>query len=117
MDRMPFGQYKGKRFSQIPVDYLAWLLTCDLWGPLRARVEQEWACRHEGHRDGRHAHGSRRDPPPPLPPAQDIRPIVEELVTAGYKSLALKHHPDRGGDTAQMQRVNKAMEFLRRWLR
>jgi acetone carboxylase gamma subunit len=37
-----------------------------------------------------------------------------ELVTAAYKTLAKLYHPDAGGDTAYMQRINAAAELLRR---
>lgn len=35
-----------------------------------------------------------------------------ELVTAAYKTLARLHHPDVGGDTATMQRLNDAFAKL-----
>ena len=35
-----------------------------------------------------------------------------ELVRAAYKTLALLYHPDRGGDTAEMQAINAAYEAL-----
>ena len=35
-----------------------------------------------------------------------------ELVTAAYRVLAKLHHPDRGGDTEAMQRINAAYEAL-----
>ncbi len=34
-----------------------------------------------------------------------------EEVKAHYKQLALQHHPDRGGDTATMQEINKEYAF------
>lgn len=36
-----------------------------------------------------------------------------EVVSAVYKALCKVHHPDAGGDTATMQRINAAMEVLR----
>ena len=36
-----------------------------------------------------------------------------EVVTAVYRTLCKVHHPDMGGDTAAMQRINAAMEVLR----
>lgn len=29
-----------------------------------------------------------------------------------YRRLAMRHHPDRGGDKAQLQIINAAMEAL-----
>ncbi len=36
-----------------------------------------------------------------------------EVVRASYKALAMKHHPDKGGDTEAMQKINEAYERLR----
>jgi DnaJ-domain-containing protein 1 len=36
-----------------------------------------------------------------------------EVVRASYKALAMKHHPDKGGDVRAMQRINEAYERLR----
>jgi len=36
-----------------------------------------------------------------------------EVVTAAYRALAKQYHPDRGGSTEQMQRLNAALEVLR----
>jgi preprotein translocase subunit Sec63 len=33
-------------------------------------------------------------------------------VKKRYKELALKHHPDRGGDTATMQKINAEYESI-----
>jgi hypothetical protein len=35
-----------------------------------------------------------------------------ELVKAAYRCLAQIHHPDKGGDTTQMQRINEAYRRL-----
>jgi DnaJ-domain-containing protein 1 len=35
-----------------------------------------------------------------------------EVVRASYKALAMKHHPDHGGDTEAMQRINAAYRRL-----
>jgi hypothetical protein len=42
-----------------------------------------------------------------LPGADDA------LVLAAYRAAAQRHHPDRGGDTATMTKVNLAYERLR----
>lgn len=34
-----------------------------------------------------------------------------------YRQLAMRHHPDRGGDTAELQRVHQAMQVLERYYR
>jgi DnaJ-domain-containing protein 1 len=35
-----------------------------------------------------------------------------EVVRASYKALAMKHHPDHGGDTEAMQKINEAYRRL-----
>jgi DnaJ-domain-containing protein 1 len=35
-----------------------------------------------------------------------------EVVRAAYKALAMKHHPDHGGDTEAMQKINEAYRRL-----
>jgi len=35
-----------------------------------------------------------------------------ELIKAAYKTLAMKFHPDHGGDTARMQELNEAFRLL-----
>ncbi len=35
-----------------------------------------------------------------------------EVVKAAYKALAMKHHPDKGGDTEAMQQINDAYKQL-----
>jgi DnaJ-class molecular chaperone len=32
-----------------------------------------------------------------------------------YRQLVSRHHPDRGGNTARLQSINKAMEILERY--
>jgi hypothetical protein len=36
-----------------------------------------------------------------------------EIIKAGYRAMAAKHHPDRGGSQEAMTRLNKARERLR----
>ncbi len=43
-----------------------------------------------------------------------LRPTAPpELVSAAHKCLAKLHHPDAGGSTAVMQRINRAVESIR----
>jgi len=37
---------------------------------------------------------------------------VKEVIKASYRNLALKNHPDRGGSTKLMQRINEAYDIL-----
>ncbi len=94
--KMPFGAHKGQLLSLLPHDYLAWLLTIDLREPLRDAVRQEW--------------GARRNP------AKPDRVTARALLDVGYRQLAKDAHPDMGGTTAAMQRLNNTVEWLRRQL-
>ncbi len=39
-------------------------------------------------------------------------PVSDEEIKQRYRSLAMRHHPDRGGDTAKLQDINAAMKAL-----
>ena len=41
-----------------------------------------------------------------------LPPNATQQIKRRYRSLAKRHHPDRGGDQRQMQRIIAAYEFL-----
>ena len=41
------------------------------------------------------------------------REMAEELIDAGYRVLATRLHPDKGGSTAAMKRLNRVREDLK----
>lgn len=95
--RMRFGKFRGTRVEDLPDDYLEFLLSIAR-EPLRTAVEQELAARQE--------------------PTGPVLKMAGEVVTSGYRVLALKHHPDHnGGSGATMRLVNEAVGFLRGRLR
>ena len=47
---------------------------------------------------------------------QLIRQLGTQLIDIGYKVLATKLHPDKGGSTEAMGRLNRVRELLRRTL-
>jgi hypothetical protein len=99
--KVPFGRFRGVELADVPDDYLRWLHALDdLREPFRSAVAEEYTFRFEP------AAGR-----PPLNP--DVKPMAEELVSAGYRTLARLHHPDHGGATRTMQLVNAAVEWLR----
>ncbi len=101
---MPFGQFKGLPLRLIPNRYLEWLASRPaLRPPLRGAVFAELARRRVGAEV------------PGLAGAPDPE-VVDDLVTAGYRSLAQRHHPDAGGDGERMKAVNLAADWLRRRL-
>ncbi len=115
MTTMPFGKWRGRRLSEIDDNYLEWLLTIDLRAWLRQAVESElderrdqarrdrewrtWEQREQDRQQTRETRGV-------------DRAVAAEIVKAGYRQLAIKHHPDRGGDTRLMAKVNSAADWL-----
>jgi uncharacterized protein (DUF3820 family) len=105
--RMPFGKHKGERISTLPDEYLEFLLTIELRaGPLRATIMRE--AEERGLIEHATAHLV-------LPP--DYADEARRIVEVGFKRLAQQMHPDRGGSTEGMQRLNRAVELLRSALR
>lgn len=39
-------------------------------------------------------------------------PVSDTQIKAQYRRLAMRHHPDRGGDPRTLQRINEAMAVL-----
>ena len=96
---MPFGKHRGEPISDLPSDYLFWLASLpDLRRPLKYAIEAEV---------NRRLHQA---------PVVEALPVDGDLaialVEAGRRALALKLHPDRGGDTALMARVNDTADKL-----
>ena len=48
--------------------------------------------------------------------ARDDASLLGELLQTGYRCLALKHHPDRDGNTQMMQKLNALVEAVPRQL-
>ncbi len=98
---MPFGKYRGWPLDELPDTYLDWLASLDnLREPLRSAVYREQDRRQD------YDHSA-----PTLMRLDTV--VADALVTAGYRALALRHHPDHGGDTRTMQKINGTVEALR----
>lgn len=106
--RMPFGRYKGVLIADLDDGYLTWLHDhVDLREPLKSAIQAEYALRFSSH----HKSGKAR------PLDAEMRQMATEIVSAGYRKLAMEHHPDHGGETRTMQLVNRAADFLRQAVR
>jgi hypothetical protein len=102
---MPFGKYRGAPLHDLPGEYLDWLLTLDL-------RERLWGAAHR-EADRRRAAGSGRTAADarvrPCPAPQ----VAEELIGAGLRTLAKRHHPDAGGTHDAMIAATSAADWLR----
>jgi hypothetical protein len=117
--RMPFGKHKGQLLSELPLSYLLWLSELDdLREPLRSFVDAEMDRRNgHGKRENRSEESRYGRTNPRQARGLPQRDITSEIVETGYRSLAMRHHPDHGGSTATMQAVNTAVAWLRERLR
>ena len=102
---MPWGKFRGVPLNQIDTDYLRWVVdVAEATRPgLRADVEAELARRRQTHA-----------PPSPFwrKPCPDVA-VAHEIVTTGQRTLAKRHHPDVGGSTGLMQRINAVADWLK----
>jgi hypothetical protein len=119
--QMPFGKHAGEEVCELPNGYLLWLAReCDLYGDLLATVLRELRVRGFKSEDFESRSRRRRPASPPsagvihVPLAENT--LFKELVDAGYHALAMRHHPDRGGDAVVMRRLISLTEEIRRQL-
>ena len=85
-----YGKHRGKDLQSVPREYLDWLL----------RSSRETVAAVE-------AELQRRD----LVEMADSS-WAERIVRAGFRALALQHHPDQGGDSKEMREILAANEQL-----
>jgi hypothetical protein len=101
---MPFGKYRGLDLSELPDDYFNWLAgRPNLREPLLSAVVDELRARQRNAKTENVIWQF---------DAAD-RPLLQEILHAGYRQLSLKYHPDRGGDVVAMQNLNRLMKQLR----
>jgi len=99
---MPFGKFKGRAVDALPREYLEWLMNnVDLREPLASAVEAAL--------DDEEDSVPARSADLPV----ELRPVAQELISVGYRMLALKLHPDAGGGHEAMTKLNAARDWLR----
>jgi hypothetical protein len=95
-------RFRGCGISEIPSWYLRWVLEyLDLRPHLRLAVEDELAAR--AGEDDRTTRGDSR--------YLNVM-VAREIITAGRRSLALRHHPDHGGNVERMKLINTTADVL-----
>lgn len=100
---IPFGKFKGTFLCDLPGDYLAWLQTIELRDPLRAAIFTEA-------KERKFEHNNQISSVPHIA-------VVDELIGAGLRTLAMKYHPDRGGNPEKMVAINTAVDWMRSQVR
>ncbi len=98
--QLTFGKYEGCEIEDIPHDYLRWLYRRNR--PLQAALEKELGIKPES---SKHTAAETVDVPSGM---------LNDLIEAGFKVLAIKAHPDHGGDVRKMQELNATRERLRK---
>jgi hypothetical protein len=105
--RLQFGKYRGLDLEDVPLGYLGWLLEeGKIDAPLRRAVRSEIGNRIGSPLDGRSA------APRALPLTPEVAATADDLIALGYRQLALRHHPDRGGDHHLMIAATSARDWL-----
>lgn len=97
--QMPFGMYKGRDVRAVPRDYLLWLHK-------GGKVKFGWLKDYLQSQFG-----------PSVPVEEPEDSPTESVVQRWAMTMSMKYHPDRGGDTKQMQAINDAIETLRKLIR
>ena len=97
--KIPFGKFQGYPLEDLPDDYFEWLQTIELRNPLRSAVCAEAI---------RRANAESRD----FSGAPGVA-VVDEIVSAGFKTLAKKYHPDVGGTHERMIEIIHAVDWIK----
>jgi Putative quorum-sensing-regulated virulence factor len=102
---IPFGKYNGKLLTDLPDQYIAWLLSpgVELREPLRQSVVGE-ASRRERVREAERAAAL---------VTADVVAAANEIIKQGVRVLTRINHPDAGGSVDTMKAVNNGAELLR----
>ena len=102
---MPWGKYKHTPIDRIDSSYLCFVLDrCHVDPDLSQAIRAELQARFGAPSSPRSRRSTKCCPDPDM---------ATEIVSAGRRALARQHHPDTGGDTAIMQRLNATADWLK----
>lgn len=111
--RVPFGKHKGALLSNVPDGYLLWLVGEAPWGA----PDQSFVMRNKPFFDAAKQEFKRRQNGLPVEQVAgltgDMRRFLKEFVQLGYKAMAQRYHPDRGGSTEDMQVIGQLRDYLK----
>ena len=114
MFQFEFGKHAFEPLYDVPLSYLRWAvknmdsLSASDQAAIRTEIRRQEERRDDqGYREYRSA----PQHPKPTPAAVDAH-IALELVREGRRALALKYHPDRGGDALKMTLANATADYL-----
>ena len=95
---LTFGRYKGASIEDLPDDYVDWLSSIDLRNEQLRHAVAEEQQRRIFFQENR---------------GRVTRRLIDELVSAGLRSMAQKYHPDHGGSTERMQLLNVCADWIK----
>lgn len=112
--RVPFGKHRGALLSNIPDGYLAWLVgKADGGAPdpgFLARNKNffdEAGCEYQRRKDGKPLTSEVNGIP------DELRGYLKEFINLGYKAMAIKYHPDKGGTDEEMIQIGQLRDYLK----
>jgi putative quorum-sensing-regulated virulence factor len=132
--RMPWGKFKGDFIADVPSSYIIWLLDNGKVSSdtlLARELAVEMTRRMQDFIPGANKDGSVGDPgvhddqrryepgPRPTPPSAPRAPqsyreeVALQVIESGYRAVAMKLHPDKGGSEQAMKELNSVRETLR----
>jgi YesN/AraC family two-component response regulator len=77
------------------------------WSPTKQTPEDWEALRAKGEQLQKNAIAA-------VAARQEDRKLMSQIIDSGFKALAIKFHPDKGGSTDMMTRLNKMRDRLKR---